>query len=233
MPRMPGLQLEDKAVASQLTFDDRVEITRALAGMLVEAQTLVWEYAGKYDMATSRVKPFEKHYREWIVDCIREKAAAAQSYNDHTTPSDVEWLESVITRAMPVLKLAYRPCIVLADYGEHNTVVMHTDGRWRISGLFDLMTAHFGDGQADLSLQVTTYLNENEPLADVFVTEYLSLKPMQPGFVEHQQLYMLDLTLSFWRYWQRNEGGIPGREKSLTLEQWARPSVDYWKKFQS
>ncbi len=233
MPRMPGLHLRDKAAASQLTFNDRAEIARALASMLVEAQTLAWECAGKYDVETKSVKPFEKHYRDWIVDCIRDKVAAAQSYNNHTTSSDVEWIENVVAKAKPVLRLAYRPCIVLADYGEHNTVVMHTDGRWRISGIFDLMTAHFGDGQADLSLQVTTYLKENEPLADAFVTEYLRLKPMQSGFVEHQQLYMLDLTLSFWRHWQRNEGGIPGREKSLTFEQWARPSVEYWNKFLS
>jgi aminoglycoside phosphotransferase (APT) family kinase protein len=233
MPRMPGLQLQDKAVASQLTSGDRAEITRALAGMLVEVQKLTWEFAGKYDVDTQSVKPFAKHYREWIVDGIREKVAAAQSYNSHTTPSDVEWIESVIARAMPVLHLPYRPCIVLADYGEHNTVVMQTHGRWHISGIFDLMTAHFGDGQADLSLQVTTYLDGNGPLADAFVNEYLRLEPMLPGFVEHQQLYMLDLTLSFWRHWQRNEGGIPGSEKSLTFEEWARPSVEYWNKFLS
>ena len=231
MPRMPGLQLQDKVVASQLTANDRLEIACALARMLVEVQTLTWERAGKYDVETSTVKPFEKHYREWIMECIREKVAAAQSYNNHTTESDVEWIESVIAKAIPVLHLAYEPCTVLGDYGEHNTVVMHTDGKWCVTGLFDLMTAHFGDGQADLSLQVTSYLNGNEPLADAFVTEYLRLKPMEPGFVEHQQLYMLDLTLSFWRHWQRNQGGIPGEKESLTFEEWARPSVEYWNKF--
>lgn len=233
MPRLPGLHLQDKVIASQLTLDDRLGIARALAGTLVEVQTLAWECAGKYDLETRSVKPFQKHYREWIVDCIREKVAAAQSSNDHTTLSDVEWTESVIAQATPVLDLADEPCIVLGDYGQHNTVVMRTEGEWRVSGLFDLMTAHFGDGRADLSLPVTDYLKANGPLADAFVTEYLRLKPMQPGFVEQQRLYMLDLKLSFWQYWQRNQGAIPGEKESLTLEPWARSSVEYWDKFLS
>ncbi len=233
MPRLPGLQLQDKAVAPQLTPNNRRAVARALARMLVEAQTLTWEYGGKYDVKQNRVKPFEKHYREWIIDCIREKLAAAQSCNDHTTSSDVEWIESLIAKAKPVLYFAYVPCIVLGDYGEHNTVAMETEGEWHISGVFDLMTAHFGDGKSDLSLPVTDYLNRNESLADAFVAEYLRLKPMQPGFVEYQQLYMLNLKLSFWRYWQRNNDGMPGEEKSLSFEEWAKPSVEYWDKFLS
>jgi aminoglycoside phosphotransferase (APT) family kinase protein len=201
--------------------------------MLVEVQRLTWECAGKYDVEKNRVQPFEKHYREWVIASICEKMTVAQSYNDHTTSSDVEWIKRVIAQVEPVLQLAYTPCVVLGDYGEHNTVVMKTDGEWQVSGVFDLMTAHFGDGQADLSLPVTDYLSKEETLADAFVMEYLRLRPMQPGFVRHQQLYMLDLTLSFWRHWQRNNGGIPGRDSALTFEQWAKPSVDYWNKFQS
>lgn len=231
MPRLPGLQLQNKAVTTQLTLHDRLEISRALARTLADVQVLTHECAGMYDIETYTVKPFEKHYRKWIVDNIREKVAASQSYNDHTTQPDVEWVECVIAKAMPVLSLPYEPCIVLADFGEHNLVVTEREGEWKVSGLFDLMTAHFGDGQADLASQVKSYLYENEQLADTLVGEYLRLKPMQPGFVEHQQLYMLDLVTSHWRYWQKHHGSIPNEEASLTLEQWARPSVDYWNKF--
>ena len=231
MPRLPGLHLQDKGVVSELSLSDRHDIACALARTLVEAQTLTGEWAGQYDVATRSVQPFDKHYRAWIVDRIREKMAAAQSYNDHTTPSDVDWIESVIAQAMPVLHLAYQPCVVLADFGEHNLVVTLAEGAWRVSGVFDLMTAHFGDGQADLSLPVTAYLGQDERLADVFVAEYLRVKTRPPAFVEHQRLYMLDLTLSFWRHWQRNEGGVPGESQSLTFERWATPSVDYLDRF--
>jgi aminoglycoside phosphotransferase (APT) family kinase protein len=231
MPRMPGLQLQNKAVTSQLTTEDRIEIAHAVATILVEVQTLTWEHTGMYDIETGTVKPLEKHYREWIVDNIREKVDASRSYNIHTTASDAEWVECILAKAMPVLNLPYQPCTVLGDFGEHNLVVMHSGGGWTVSGLFDLMTAHFGDGQADLSSQVKTYLYENEQLADAFVGEYLRLKPMQPGFAAHQQLYMLDLATSHWRYWQKHHGSIPEADETLTLEQWAGPSVKYWSKF--
>jgi hypothetical protein len=165
------------------------------------------------------------------VDGIREKGTAVQSYNAHPTHSDIDWIESVIANILSVLHLAYKLCIVLGDYGEHNFVVLQTDGKWQISGLFDLMTAYFGDGQPDLPLQVTVYLDENKPLVDVFVNEYLRLKPMRPGFVEHQQLYKLDLKMIFWRYWQMLQNGIPGEKESLSFEPWARPSMDYWNKY--
>jgi hypothetical protein len=231
MPKLPGLQLQDKSICLNLSHADRLEIVRALARTLVEAQKLTWEYAGSYDSETEQVKPFDCLYRQWVLNNIREKVAASRSYNDHTTASDLQWIESVITVATPALDTPFHPSIVLADYGEHNSVVLQTRAGWQVSGVFDLMTAHMGDGQADLSIQVTAYLRENEALADTYVNEYLRLKPIQPGFVEHQQLYMLDLTLGFWRYWQRHEGGIPGEPKTLTFEQYARPSVDYWQKF--
>ena len=231
MPRLPGLQLQDKAIRSQMTFDDRSATVRALARTLVELQSLTWESAGKYDVEQNQVQPFAKDYREWIIDGIREKMTAAQSYNDHTTASDVEWTESIIAKARPVLHLAYTPCVVHADYGEHNTVAREIEGEWYITGVFDLMTAHFGDGQADLSAPVNTYLTENESLADTFVAEYLRLKPIQLGFVEHQQLYMLDLLSSHWRYWQLHHGSIPEMEPALTFEQYAKRSVVYWDNF--
>lgn len=231
MPRMPGVQLQDQDIAARLSFADRAALAQALAGMLVEVQQLTWAFAGQYDVELDGVKPLDQPYRAWIVERIRDKVQAAQSYNEHTTDGDVRWIESVIAQARPMLRWPYKPCAVLGDYGEHNTVALRTAEGWRISGLFDLMTAHFGDGQADLSLPVTTYLREDERLADLFVAEYLRLKPMPPSFVAQQQLYMLDLTLSFWRHWQRNEGGIPGESKDLTFQRWARPAVDYWTKF--
>ena len=231
MPRLAGIQLQDKNISSRLSLAERQEVARALARNLVEVQKLTWNFSGSYDPETDSVKPFDCPYREWVLKNIREKGAAARSYNELTTASDLWWIESVIAATAPVMDLPFQPCAVHSDYGEHNSVVLQTQSGWRVSGLFDLMTAHMGDGLADLSVQVTAYLRKDEALTDAFVDEYLRLKPMHPGFALHQQLYMLDLTLSFWRYWQRNDGGIPGEPKDLTFEYYARPSVDYWAKF--
>ena len=54
---------------------------------------------------------------------------------------------------------------------------------------------------------------------------------LKPYFALHQQLYMLDLLLSFWRYWQRNKDRIPGEPKKLTFKQYAKQFIDYWQKY--
>jgi hygromycin-B 7''-O-kinase len=232
MPRLPGLHLQDERVLSRLTLDDRSDIARALARMLVEVQTLSWEHPGAYDPETDGVQPFATSYREWVVQNIWEKVADAQGCNDRTTPSDVRWVESVIAGAMALPQSPYEPSVVLGDYGEHNVVVVQVEDGWEVSGVFDLMTAHAGDGRADLCLPVMSYLKASPRLADLFVQEYLGLRPPQPGFAEQQQLFMLDLELSFWRYWHKHGDGPPeDRTKALTLEQWARPGVDYWARF--
>lgn len=231
MPRLAGLQLQDEKIYARLSSDDRLEVARALARNLVEVEKLTWDFSGSYDPETDSVKPFDRPYQKWVLSNIREKVTNSLSYNDHTTASDLHWIESVIAGAAPVMDLPFQACTVHSDYGEHNAVVLQTRSGWRVSGLFDLMTAHMGDGLADLSVQVTAYIRKDEALADAYVNEYLRLKPRRPGFALLEKLYMLDLNLSFWRHWQRNEGGIPGEPKGLTFEQYARPSVDYWQKF--
>jgi len=94
------------------------------------------------------------------------------------------------------------------------------------------MTAHFGDGAADISGPVMGYLKENANYADAFVAEYLRIKPNQHGFMELQQLYMLDLALSIWRYFQMHEGGLPDdKSKKWTFVEYAKPLIDYWEKY--
>jgi len=230
MPRMPGLQIADQKVVSSLTWQDRQGIAHALAKMLAEIQTLSWDYAGKYDAATGTVQPMEQDYREWIVRRIRELLQVAQNANGNTRTSDVEWAESIIANASDALQIPYQPCIVLEDYKEANTVVEPTEEGWRVSGIFDLMTAHFGDGEADLSRQVGTYLREHPGLADEFVNTYTQCRPIQLGFIERQGLYMLYDSALIWAFWQEHAGGLP-EDKTLTFEQWANPFIVYWEKF--
>jgi hygromycin-B 7''-O-kinase len=232
MPRMRGLQIADHKIVSGLTWQDRQGIARALAKMLAEIQTLSWDYAGKYDSTTGKVQPTEQDYREWIVKRIRELLLIAHHTNGNTPTSDLVWAESIIASGSHVLHTPYQPCIVLEDYKEANTVVEHTENGWTVSGIFDLMTAHFGDGEADLARQVGTYLRENPTLADEFVQTDIQCKPIQVGFIERQQLYMLYDSVLIWAFWQEHAGGLP-ENKTLTFEQWANPFIAYWRKFKN
>jgi aminoglycoside phosphotransferase (APT) family kinase protein len=232
MPKLVGVSVMDEAVAAELTDADKVAIAQAMARMLVEMQALTWECAGKYDPEVDGVRPFEGGYRAWVVERIGTKLSKSLGYNDHTTESDVQWIESIVAEAAPAFTSPFQPCVVHADFGENNVVLKRTGNDWRVSGVFDWMTVYVGDGAADLSMSVTMYLNRDVALADEFVQTYLEHKPLLPGFVELQRFYMLNLMLSMWEYWQREKGRVPGDETgALSFEQWAGPSVAYWEKY--
>ena len=230
MPKMSGLQLADSQVTAGLSMNERRGITQALAAMLVEIQTLIWEHAGRFNIATQTIEPMQQDYRSWIVQRIRELLLQAQSYNVNTTAADSAWVENVIARTARACLAPYEPCLVLEDYKEPNVVVTQEQTGWRVSGVFDFMTAHFGDGEADLARQTGTYLRERPELADEFVQYYLDHKVVEPEFGKRQQLYMLYDSLLIWSFWQGYAGGLP-ENKTLNLEQWAGPFVAYWEKF--
>ena len=230
MPKMSGLQLADAEVLARLSIAERRGVAQALAAMLIEIQTLTWEHAGRFNIATQMIEPLRQDYRSWIVERIRELLLQAQSYNVNTTASDAAWVENIIERTAHACLTPYQPCLVLEDYKEPNVVVMQEQTSWRVTGVFDFMTAHFGDGEADLARQVGTYLRERPELADEFVQFYLDHKVVQPGFGKRQQLYMLYDSLIIWSFWQGHAGGLP-EDKTLNLEQWAGPFVAYWEKF--
>jgi hygromycin-B 7''-O-kinase len=57
----------------------------------------------------------------------------------------------LIADAQDALDDTFEPCLLMEDYKEDNVVVIQQEEKWRISGVFDLMQLHFGDGEADLS----------------------------------------------------------------------------------
>lgn len=227
MPRLPGMSLSDKQVIDSLTFEDRLEIAGELARTLAEAHVLSWDCSGKYDPETQSVQPYEQAYGAWVVKGIRERLAGASVYNRHTTAADVEWTEQIIQASAGVLAEPNPPCAVLGDYGEHNVNVEKSPTGWQVSGVFDLMTAHFGDGDADLCMPVAGYLKVNRSLAEEFVAEYLRCRPAREGFAERQKIYTLGLYANMWEYWQRAQGGPP-ENPEVSFRQWAGPAVDFW-----
>jgi aminoglycoside phosphotransferase (APT) family kinase protein len=231
MPRMPGMQLADESRVAQLNDKDRFGLARAMARTLAELHTIHADCAGTYDYQIQTIQPFAKNYREMILENIRDLLAASRSCNTNTTVADVSWVEQVIPENGEAMRQPWTISLVLRDFKEANTVAERRHGEWNISGVFDLMEAHFGDGESDLVRQVGHYLRRRAPSdADEFIREYLRMRPATPGFAERQQLYMLYDSLIIWSYFQRVEGGLP-ENKALSLEEWAAPFVAYWKKY--
>ena len=231
MPRMPGVQLADEKLVAQLSSEDRFGLARAMARTLAELHTIQAEEAGSYEYQSQTIRPFAKNYREMILESIRDLLAESQSYNKHTTVSDIAWVEQVIRTNQEAMYQPWKVSLVVHDFKEGNMVAQKQQGEWQISGLFDLMEAHFGDGESDLVRQVGHYLRTAPTYAGEFVREYLRQRPVASGFVERQELYMLYDSLIIWSYFQRTEGGL-SENKEFSLEEWASPFVGYWKSFQ-
>jgi hygromycin-B 7''-O-kinase len=108
----------------------------------------------------------------------------------------------------------------MQDYKEGNAVAERKDGTWRISGVFDLIEAYFGDGEADLSRSVAVYAERDVELARAFVQAYVRGRPLRPGFAERFLVYMLLDRLIVWQFGQRH--GV-WWDEHLTLHEWASP----------
>lgn len=231
MPRMPGIPLADETLVAQLSDEDQFGVAGAMARTLAELHTIHADHAGTYDYQTHTIQPFAKNYRDMILENIRDLLATSQSYNANTTVSDAAWVDQVIHDNQEAMHLPWSISLVLRDFKAGNMVAQQKQGEWQISGVFDLMEAHLGDGECDLARQVGHYLRAASTHADEFIQEYLRLRPATHGFVERQKLYMLYDSLIIWSYCQRTEGGWP-ENKALSLEEWASPFVEYWKTFQ-
>ncbi len=230
MPRMPGLQLAEPQVTEQLRPSDKQAIANALGKNLAYMQQAKWPYVGRYSAATNTVQPFELalelawpfpvgsdpdlailsqtpiSYSQRVKGCVRNLLAKARVTNAAaTTQEDIAWVENCLEEANVALDDAFTACLVLEDYKRENLVVLHDEDGWRVSGVFDLMGAHFGDGEADLSRQYAVYLQEDHQLARAFLQGYLSQTTPRPGFTKRFPVYMLLDRAIIWEFVQRHD----------------------------
>ncbi|HET7270953.1 MAG TPA: aminoglycoside phosphotransferase family protein [Rubrobacter sp.] len=222
MPRMPGLQFSDRAATEGLTSDERLEMARSMGENLALLHALNWPRQGRYDLATDTIAPFEESWTEWVAAEARRWLAHARCHSDLTTDADADWVEDLLRSSYDALGEPFEPRFVMHDYGEHNVTFEQPEGLWRVSGVFDLMEAFFGDGEMDLSRQTALYLEEDPELARTFLSTYLEQLPPRPGFPERFPAYMLLDRLVVWEYAQRRQQGS-WSDRRLTLRTWAEP----------
>ena len=222
MPRMPGLQLSDRAAAEGLTRDERFGMARSMGENLALMHELCWPRPGRYDLATDTIAPLEESWTEWVGAEARRWLALARHHSDRTTDADAGWVEDLLRSSYDALGEPFEPRFVMHDYGEHNVTFEQTHRLWCVSGVFDLMEAFFGYREMDLSRQTAFYLKEDPELARMFLRTYLGLLPARPGFQERFPVYMLLDRLVVWEYAQRPQQE-PWWNPELTLREWAEP----------
>jgi hygromycin-B 7''-O-kinase len=230
MPRMPGIQLADPEIREQLSSSDRLAIAHTLGENLAYIQKAKWPICGRYQVATDSVEPFELKqelawpfpvesdphlatllptpisYAQRVLACLRNLLRRAQVVNGSaTTQEDIVWAENYIEEAQDALNEAFEPCLVLEDYKRENLVVLQQGDEWKVSGIFDLMGAYFGDGEADLSRQYAIYIDEDPVLAQVFLQSYLNQTTPRSDFARRFPVYMLLDRAIIWEFVHRHE----------------------------
>jgi len=223
MPRMPGERTEEEAVRGRLSSKDRLSIAAAMGHALAELHRLEWDHPATYAPEEDALVPLHIPYQEWIAARIRQNVDVARRANDRTTSDDLAWVEGIIAATAPAADPLPAPCFVMEDYKEGNVVVQRSGTAWAVSGVFDYMSAHMGDGDADLSRLTAVYLEEDAALADAFLRAYTGWRPPRPGFAHRFRLYMLLDRAIIWEFAQRT--GV-WWEPTLTLREWAEPYVE-------
>jgi hygromycin-B 7''-O-kinase len=217
MPRLPGVQLADPGLYNALTLEDRCMIAGEQGRMLAELQEAQHDVAGDYNLVENAIESFPVSYGDWISSQIEKIIEDSQEIS----VEDAHWAQQVLESSRKALQEPFVPCLVHGDYSIHNMVAARDAQSWGITGLFDLMTAHFGDGEADLSRQFAIYAESNEKLAHAYVASFMDSKPSRPGFRDRFHAYLLYERLVVWEFAHRNRVDWWNRE--LGLRQWLEP----------
>lgn len=232
MPRMPGLQLADPAVAASLGRTERPGVARALGENLAAMQALTWPHSGRYDLESDSVGPADRPYGAEVADAAMHLVETARGANDRTTAADVAWVRGILDGATGALAEPCEPRLVHGDYSEANTTVERDPaGGWRVSGVFDLMDCRFGDGEADVCRQIGLYIHRVRDigLAEAFLRAYTEARPPRPAFQERLRAYFLYDRLIIWCYWQQHGGDPFGDPRFFdpraTLREWVEPQL--------
>lgn len=217
MPRMPGLQLADRNIVKALGHDDRVNIAFTLGENLHAIQEAKWPTAGRYDLTTETIKPFKDGFAAWLISGLYQWLEKSEG----VTPEDKQWLEQLVENSAEALDHQPPPVLVLHDYKEGNvTVEKQASGEWRVTGVFDLMEALFGDGESDLARQLATYMDEDMTLAKAFLEGYTKKVPLRPKAQERLGLYIAYDRMILWEYFHRPEHKHLWWYKTQSLTEW-------------
>jgi aminoglycoside phosphotransferase (APT) family kinase protein len=213
MPRMPGRCFNEREIVKALAPEDRRGVAVALGENLAEMQRLTSPFAGDFSPISITLEPHPEGGVGWIV---REARAIAASCGDRLTPDDLAWIENAAEHAGGDVVNTYVHC----DYKLNNLTVTKADGRWRVSGLFDLHEARFADGTLDVVRTACSYLDTEPELARVFRDAYG--KPLDAA---RMTLYVINDRLKFWEYFSRPEINAEWL-RGKTFRPWAQRYVD-------
>jgi Ser/Thr protein kinase RdoA (MazF antagonist) len=224
MPRMPGTCFEERSVVKALPAEDRRGVAVAMGRMLAQMQRLSWAFAGDFSQDDIQLRPYIEGFTPHVIAEIREAVAMAQA-NGAMTAADVDWIERAEALALAVAGVSRPNTYVHCDYKLNNLTVLKDAGGWRVSGLFDLHEARFGDGAIDLVRQACSYLDTDPALARVFFEAYRNAAPADPTLGERLPLYIVNDRMKFWGFFTQPAQAAEWT-RGKTFRGWAQRYMD-------
>jgi aminoglycoside phosphotransferase (APT) family kinase protein len=223
MPRMPGACFSERAILQTLAPEDRHGVAVALGAMLEEMQRLTWPFAGDFGITSIALEPRAGGATRHVVDETRMFAESAAQHSA-ITADDAAWIDSEVARALAVAEPP-RNTFVHGDYKLNNLTVLQSGEGWRVSGLFDLHEARFGDGALDIVRQSCSYLDTEPALTAVFVDSYFGRVEANAHIGSLLPLYVLNDRIKLWAHFTRPEARAAWTD-GKTLRGWAERYVD-------
>ena len=222
MPRMPGTCYDERSIRKALPPEDRRKVAAALGTMLAEMQRLTWPFAGDFGTASITLETHASGATRHVVDETLGFVNAAAGHAA-TTDADRTWIEAAATRALAVPE---RPnTYVHCDYKLNNLTVIQSGDGWRVSGLFDLHEAQFGDGARDIVRQACGYLDTEPELAATFVDGYMAGVAADPRIEQLLPLYVVNDRIKLWEFFTR-PAARAAWSVGKTFREWAEHYVD-------
>jgi aminoglycoside phosphotransferase (APT) family kinase protein len=224
MPRMPGRSFSESDWFTMLNMTEQIAVAAALGRTLADIHAATAPIAGSYDVTSDSVTPFPNGYGDWVIVRIETLLAEALTYSPYTTPADARAVRALVAAGRDALSVPYQPCVVMEDYQPGNVTIVGESGRWRVGGVFDLMTLRFGDGEADLARLGRMYAYEEPQLAKAYFSTYFDLRPPRPGFARRFPIYVMHDSLIIWTFClRRNDIWWP---HGYTLRAWINETLE-------
>lgn len=204
MPRMQGMSLKQGELITDFSRETQAEIIEALVSCLVEMQRLSWAYSGSYALRLNTIVPFENGYLAEMKEWVSKMLLKAMAYNHLTTQDDLDWAMQLLDEKLGSLEIQ-KGTFVMQDFKPENLVFTNEAGKWKVSGVFDLMEAYFGHGEADLARIYTRFIeNDRKDLAEAFINNYAEMVGTDIKAVKHRlPAFLVMDRVIVWEWIQR------------------------------
>lgn len=204
MPRLPGRQLGYAETQAALTPRDWHGIAEACGAALAEAHRLTWPpwpaHPFPFPAVFGQPEQLGEGYALAYAASVEEALEAVRSADPAALVEDEGWVRQVLAEARPALATPGQACVVLDDVKDGNLTVDQVEGAWRVTGMFDYMFAHFGDGETDLARLYDQLAGRDPALGLAYLDAYRRARPCRPGFELRQRLYVLRDRLAILAY---------------------------------